>query len=183
MLTISTLKVKTAKGDPPMTTPDDAEPGSVHPPIHKITDALSFKLARLNAINERAGSYHFRRHHDITLTNWRILGLVAAMEPAPSREVRDTLYMDKGQFSRAVSQLTERGLLEASPAATNASAINLRLTEAGRDLHAVLIRFTAERNASTASVLSAEECRTFLHLLDRVWAHAHALVMNRRPPG
>lgn len=163
-----------------MKTMQDTLDRSVHPPIHEITDALSFKLARLNAINERAGSYYFKAYHDITLNQWRILGLIAAMQPVRSREVRDRLYMDKGQFSRVVKQLTERGLIVATPASSNASAIKLRLTEAGSKLHAVLIRFTAERNARTASVLTPKECQTFLRLLDKVGDHAHALLMQRQ---
>lgn len=156
---------------------------SVHPPIEKITDALSFKVARLNAINERAGSHLFKVNHDITLNQWRILGLVSAMGPVASRKVRDCLFMDKGQFSRVVKQLTERGLIEASPMSSNASALALQLTDAGKALHKVLIEFTAERNARTASCLTPEECETFLRLLDKVGAHAHALQMQRQSGG
>lgn len=36
--------------------PKSTERPSVHPEIADITDALSFKVARLNAINDRAGS-------------------------------------------------------------------------------------------------------------------------------
>ncbi|TDL78079.1 MarR family transcriptional regulator [Palleronia sediminis] len=166
-----------------MKTMFDTRNRSVHPPIHEITDALSFKLARLNAINERAGSYYFKLHHDITLNQWRILGLVSAMEPAPARDVRDSLYMDKGQFSRVVKQLVERRLIDISPAPDNASANTLRLTPAGRSLHKVLIGFTAERNARTAAVLTPEECETFLALLDKVGNHAHTLLMKRQDRG
>ncbi len=153
---------------------------TVHPEIDSITDALSFKVARLNAINDRAGGYYFRLHHNVTLNQWRILGLVSAFEPAPSRDIRDRLYMDKSQFSRVVNQLIERGLISAAPLETNASALELRLTEAGRELHETLLRFTAERNARTASVLTPEECKTLLHLLDKVGDHADALLMQRQ---
>lgn len=153
---------------------------SVHPEIKAITDALSFKVARLNAINERAGGYWFKLKHDVTLNQWRILGLVSALGTVPSRAVREKLYMDKGQFSRVVNQLVDRGLIRASPLASNASALALELTDAGRQLHCSLIRFTAERNAVTASVLSPEECKTLLHLLDKVGDHAEALLLERR---
>ena len=153
---------------------------SVHPEIREITDALSFKIARLDAINERAGSHYFKLHHDITLNQWRILGLVSAMGPVPSREVRDKLLMDKGQFSRVVNQLIERGLILSRPRESNASSLLLELTEAGRALHKVLIRFTAERNARTAGALTREECKTFLRLLDKVVDHAEALLLERQ---
>lgn len=163
--------------------PKSTERPSVHPEIADITDALSFKVARLNAINDRAGSYHYKLNHDVTLNQWRILGLVSAFGPVPSREVRERLYMDKGQFSRIVNQLVDRGLIHTRPLASNASALALDLTSAGRKLHDMLIRFTAERNAVTASVLTASECETLLRLLDKVGDHAHALLMERQREG
>lgn len=153
-------------------------PGSVHPPIEQITDALSFKVARLSALNERTGGHYFKSVHDITLNQWRILGLTAALGPVPSRQVRDILYMDKGQFSRVVKQLTERGLIQSAPRASNASASDLIITETGQALHDVLISFTAERNASVVSTLTPEECTEFLRILDKISAHNQQLAQQ-----
>ena len=59
----------------------DFETAAIHPPIETILDALSFRLARLNALNERIGSQHFRRKYDMSLNEWRVLGLTCALEP------------------------------------------------------------------------------------------------------
>ncbi|MFP7673445.1 MarR family winged helix-turn-helix transcriptional regulator [Marivita sp. S0852] len=152
---------------------------SAHPDITQITDALSFKIARLDAINARAGGYLFKQHHDITLNQWRILGLVTAMGPVRSRTVREQLWMDKGQFSRVVKQLVDRGLIQTTPLASNASALTLDVTHEGRKLHKTLIHFTAQRNARTVGTLSRQECETLLRLLDKVTDHADHLQRER----
>ena len=148
----------------------------IHPPILQITDALTFKVARLAALNERAGALHFKSRHEMTVVQWRILGLTAAMGPVASREVRDILFMDKGQFSRVVKQLCERGLLRTAPSPENASAVDLHITEKGQAMHDVLIRFTAERNESVVSVLTPDECAEFLRILQKINAHNQNLL-------
>jgi DNA-binding MarR family transcriptional regulator len=147
----------------------------IHPKIHEITDALTFKVARLSALNERAGGLFFKAEHDITLIQWRVLGLTAALGPVPSRELREILFMDKGQFSRVVKQLVLRDLLETAPSQTNASAVELRLTREGQILHTKLLRFTAVRNEAVVSVLTKEECTEFLRLLEKVDLHNQRL--------
>lgn len=150
--------------------------GRIHPAIREIADALTFKIARFAALNERAGSLRFKEAHDISLNQWRILGLTAALGPVSTRQVRDVLYMDRGQFSRVVKQLVERGLIETSAMPSNASAHELRVTAAGKALHDKLIRFTAERNEAVVSILTPDECAKFLEMLDRINSHNEALL-------
>ena len=148
---------------------------SVHPPIDAITDALSFKVARFAAINERSGSHYFRTVHNITLNQWRVLGLTAALGPVSSSEIREILYMDKGQFSRTVKSLVDDGYIHANTDSNDARAVALELSTKGQTLHDKLLCFTAERNESVVSVLSQEECHTLLNLLDKLRVHNEAL--------
>jgi len=156
--------------------------GQIHPDIRQIADAMSFRIARLAALNEKSGSYHFKNTHDITLNQWRVLGLAQAMGPVESREIRDVLFMDKGQFSRVMAQLVQRGLITTTPAPGNASAVEVRTTQAGSALHDRLIAFTAERNEASVGVLSRAECAEFLRLLDKISAHnLHLHQLRSRP--
>jgi DNA-binding MarR family transcriptional regulator len=147
----------------------------VHPPIGSIRDALSFRIARMAAINERAGGFYFQNELGLRLNEWRVLGLVAAAGVAAFSDIRDQLLIDKGQLSRVVASLVGRGLLESRPSASDARQVDLSLTAKGRALHDRGIAFTAERNEAMADVLSAAECRHLLDMLDRLIAHNEAL--------
>lgn len=159
---------------------------AVHPPIHSIVDALTFRLARLVAINERAGTYYFGKSHDISLNQWRILGLVSALstkhpqspDAVSFEEVRSQLYMDKGQCSRTLKQLTDRGLLQTSQSSTDARVKTLKLTKRGAEKHDLVLKFTRERNEVAASALTAKECQEFLRLLEKLSVHNEALQRN-----
>ena len=151
--------------------------GPVHPPIRSIREALSFRIARLAALNERAGSYHFQATLGLRLNEWRVLGLVASCAPAPTTfaELRDILLIDKGQLSRVVAGLVGRELLQSRPLDSDARQVSLTLTDEGRAVHDVALSFTQTRNEVVVSSLTPDECRTFLRLLDRVLTHNEAL--------
>ena len=142
--------------------------GLVHPSINIITDALTFKVARLAARNERAGMQCFKSKHGITVNQWRVLGLTFALGPVSSREVRDVLYMDKGQFSRVVKQLANLGFIHTTINSGDARTVELSLTREGQKFHDKLIEFTTERNEAVVSVLTAQECEEFIRVLDKI---------------
>lgn len=147
----------------------------VHPPISTILDALSFRLARLNTLNERIGSGHFRKQFNMSLNEWRVLGLTSALEPLSFHRMRDLLLIDKGQLSRVVSRLTERDVIESRPCRMDGRSIELITTEAGRAMHDDMIAFTAERNEAVVEALSPEECAEFLRLLTKITRHNEEL--------
>lgn len=153
----------------------DAHGTKVHPPIATLLDALTFRLARLNALNERAGSRYFRDACQMSLNEWRVLGLTRALAPLSVQRLRDILLMDKGQLSRTIRQLTERGLITSRPLDGDGRAIQLDATEAGLSLHDQILAFTRERNEAVVGALTPAECRTFLHLLDKISRHNEQL--------
>lgn len=148
---------------------------TIHPPIRTLLDALSFRLARLVALNQAAGSLHFRNAHGLSLNEWRVLGLVNALSPVTPGAIRRKLLMDKGQLSRTIKGLTDRGLLEPRPASRDARSVELRLTEAGQALHDEVLVFTAERNEAVVEPLTREECDEFLRILEKLTVHNQML--------
>lgn len=146
------------------------------PAVTKITDALSFRISRLAAINERSGSVHFQKAFGLRLNEWRVLGLAHAGNPIPFALIHATLLVDKGQLSRIVRSLVDRGLLEAHVCATDARQTEIYTTPEGSALHDRVLAFTIERNATMTAVLSEEEIDVFRQLLDRLLVHTEALL-------
>ncbi|MFT7595307.1 MAG: DNA-binding MarR family transcriptional regulator [Paracoccaceae bacterium] len=150
--------------------------GTVHPPIKSIQDALTFQLAHLVALNDRAGSHLFKQLYNLSLNEWRVLGLTYALQPVPLQEIRNILLKDKGQLSRVVRELVSRGLISNEQSPHDARSQMLSLTEQGTSLHDEVIAFTAERNEKVVSDLSREECEIFMQILQKVTRYNEGLI-------
>ncbi|GGA27521.1 MarR family winged helix-turn-helix transcriptional regulator [Neptunicoccus cionae] len=152
------------------------------PQIENLSGALSFRISRLAAINERNGSHHFRNQLGVSLSEWRVIGLVAESEPMLTSTLREILVMDHGLLSRVVKELIARGLLSSQACQTDKRQIELTLTSEGRRLHNDCISFTIERNAVMASVLSPDEQAELNRLLDVMIAHNATLLKSKQDP-
>lgn len=151
--------------------------GRIHPPIGKLTDALSFRIARLAAVNDRAGSAHFREAHGLRLSEWRVLGLTQELQPVDFDRLRRMLVMDKGQLSRTVKALVDRRLIVTVASDTDARKVELRTTPAGADLHDRVLAFTQERNEAMVGSLTPAECAELLRLITKLTAHNNELAL------
>ena len=153
--------------------------GQVHPPIQKLRQALSFRVARLAALNERAGSFHFQAAFNLRLNEWRVLGLTVPEGKILFSELREILWIDKGQLSRVVKSLVDAGLIETSAAQKDARQLELTATEKGKRVHDEALRFTQGRNEAVVETLTPEECATFLRILDKILSHNEELAHKR----
>ena len=147
--------------------------------IESLSEALSFRISRLSAINERSGSQYFRDELGVSLSEWRVLGLVAEFDPATTSSVRESLLMDRGLLSRIVKELCARDLLISQPSPTDKRQTQLFLTPQGWQLHRNCIAFTNERNGSMASVLTPKEQSEFGRMLDLLIKHNVELLRQR----
>jgi DNA-binding MarR family transcriptional regulator len=149
-----------------------------HPPIRSIRDALSYRIARMAAINARAGNIYLQLELGLRLNEWRVMGLIAAGGWASFSAIRDELLIDKGQLSRVVRSLVDRGLLKSRPLVSDSRQIILALTAEGRVLHDRAICFTEERNEKMVSVLTAKECLLLHDMLERLIQH-NAMLLSQ----
>lgn len=152
------------------------ETQGAHPPIDAITDALSFRIARFNLLNERLGAAQFVKRFGITLNEWRVIGLAASMEKPSVSQIRAVMLIDKGQLSRVVAGLTERGLIVTNPSAEDKRVICVGLTDDGEALHAQAIANLKDRNEKTVACLSAGETAEFLRILDMLTSAAESRI-------
>ncbi|MCC6006137.1 MAG: MarR family transcriptional regulator [Rhodobacteraceae bacterium] len=139
-----------------------------HPPVRTILDALNFRLTRIVAINQRLGTRTTRQNFDLSLTEWRVLGVASALERASFQAIRDTLFMDKAQISRALKVLSSRGLITTSPCPEDGRQLLVSLTASGRVLHDKALAVSLQRNEADLSDLTPAEVEIFFDLLDRI---------------
>ena len=147
-----------------------------HPAVSSIADLLSFKVARFSAINQRLGGYWFKKIFNLSLNDWRILGLTAANQPIAFQMIQKTLDMDKGQLSRSVKVLVGRGYISTGPSALDGRAIDLRVTKVGKKLSIEMLKFSKSRNDIAVDCLTKSECKQFLQILKKLTDHSNHIL-------
>tara|TARA_B110000438_G_scaffold38748_1_gene38548 strand:+ start:206 stop:805 length:600 start_codon:yes stop_codon:yes gene_type:complete len=147
-----------------------------HPAVSSIADLLSFKVARFSAINQRLGGYWFKKIFNLSLNDWRILGLTAAKQPIAFKIVQKTLDMDKGQLSRSVKVLVGRGYISTGPSALDGRAIDLRVTDVGKKLSIEMLNFSKSRNDIAVDCLTKSECEQFLQILKKLTDYSNHIL-------
>jgi len=97
-----------------------------------------------------------------------VLGLTAALEPVRFGTLARRLLIDKGQLSRLVKGLIERGLIATAPDDEDQRTLRLSATAAGRALHDEALSGAFARNNLIVSAMTAEEAETLFRLLDKL---------------
>jgi len=153
------------------TASKSAEPRNVHPRIKTLRQALSFKVAKLAALNERSGSLYFQKALGLRLNEWRVLGVIVPEGEMLFSELRDALRIDKGQLSKVVKSLNEQALITSRISDIDARQVTLSVTVKGLKTHEKALKFTQSRNDEVVATLTSEECAEFMHLLDKILQH------------
>ena len=140
----------------------------VHPSIRNVTEALTFQLGRIAALNHHVGGHIFREELDISLTQWRVIALIQALAPANTSRIRKILFMDKGQLSRTVKSLVARNYVEANPSKEDVRTLHLTLTEEGAQLYPRAIAHLRTTNEVFVENLTPDECTEFMRILRKI---------------
>ena len=148
----------------------------IHPPVKSIRDLLSFKVARLSALNQRLGGALIKEVFDLSLNDWRILGLVASNKKLAFKKLQSILYMDKGQLSRSVKLLVKREYIRTELTKEDARAVDLIVTSTGKKLNDKILHFSKNRNDIAIDCLTKQECESFLLTLKKVTDHSEKIL-------
>ncbi len=162
------------------------KPGAAPPGIRAL---LSYRINALANQLSRGAALRYKREFGVSLWEWRTVALLGEPAADGGRALSQTDLarlggLDKGQVSRVVSGLAERGLVLRTADASDARGVRLSLTRAGRRLYEGLIAAAAERNDVLLQSLSATEHALLDSALARLNAAARGLIdAERRAAG
>jgi DNA-binding MarR family transcriptional regulator len=150
-----------------------------------IRALLSYRINALANQLSRGAALRYKREFGVSLWEWRTIALLG--EPAldetkalSQTDLARLAGLDKGQVSRVVSGLAERGLVLRVADASDARGVRLSLTRTGRRLYEGLITAAAERNDALLGTLSAAEHALLESALARLNATARGLIDAER---
>lgn len=150
---------------------DQAEPIG---PSLTIKDLLSYRIHRVSSLLSRSAAVRYRKDFDVSLGEWRALALLGAFAPMSLNQLAREADLDKGQMSRVVSGLVERGFIMREAARQRERAA-LILTPAGKRIYRGLMKAAAERNAAFLASLAPAELQALNAALDKLDALGRAM--------
>lgn len=131
----------------------------------------SFLPYVLNNLAERVSANLSRIYADeyqLSIPEWRVLANLAEHRTLNARQIVSFTTMEKSKVSRAVSNLTERGLISQQRAEGDSRAKDLMLTSAGKALYASIVPKVLAWERELLDEMSSGEYRDLLYLLDKL---------------
>lgn len=154
----------------------DKRQGLRHP--QALGDLLIYRLGRLYAT---AGAMTLRvceGEFGIPRREWRLLAVLGEAGELQPSELATRAELDRARTSRALTALQAKGLVERHVVASDRRLARVRLTDAGRSLHARLLPRVAAINGAILGPLDDDRVAALDDLLATLQRQANQLLQD-----
>ncbi len=150
-------------------TPSPARQGAAHhhAPL-KLEDFLPYRLSILSNTVSQAIADDYQQHHDLGVTEWRVMAVLARFPGLSAREVAERTAMDKVAVSRALARLVANGRVKRAVHATDRRRSVLCLTPSGWTTHDAIAPLARQRERDLLARLDTEERAWLARILDKL---------------
>jgi len=146
-------------------TPARAE----HAPL-QLEHFLPYRLSILpNTISQTIAD-DYQSRHDLSVTEWRVMAVLARFEGLSAREVAERTAMDKVAVSRALARLVAAGRVDRTVHDNDKRRSVLKLSAAGWAIHDDVAPMARAREREVLAKLDAEERQWLERILDKLLA-------------
>jgi len=134
----------------------------------KLDNFLPSIMSNLAATISRKLSTIYVQEYGLSTSQWRILANLAQYKTLTASEIVSYTEMEKTRVSRAVSGLTQRGLLNQTRAAGDSRLKDLSLTVSGKELYQSIVPKVLIWERELLNGLSSGEYRDLMYLLEKL---------------
>lgn len=140
---------------------------------------VALRMIRLFGLLRRSGALAQRREFDLSEIEWRIITQVGGFAPLSLNGLADLLLLDRGQLSRAVKGMVERGLLERERK-PGGPELQIDITAKGRELYTGMVKRAIERDHRLTRGIPEEDLETIRRLVDLMIVRAEEMLEDER---
>jgi len=137
-----------------------------------VRQFLTFQVIRLaNALKANV-TRRYLSDFDLSVPEWRLLGMTIDFEPVRFSELVANSSMDKGQVSRTLQMLVKRGIVAARAvgrSAEGSTPVILTVTPKGRRLYRTVLPVSQRNQARLLRMLSREERKSLYTTLNKLF--------------
>ncbi|MBQ4847277.1 MarR family transcriptional regulator [Pseudoalteromonas sp. MMG005] len=134
----------------------------------KIEEFLPYRLVKLANKVSHAFSEVYFEEAGLSMPQWRAVAHLAQRETCSAKTLCDLTEIDKSTMSRAVKQLTDKGIIELCTDANDKRAKLLSLTSEGKALFNQLSEKAQQWESDVLASLSHSERDTLLSVISKV---------------
>jgi DNA-binding MarR family transcriptional regulator len=145
------------------------------PASEGIRGLVSMRMIRLFVMLRKSGVMAQRRQFDLSETEWRMMTQLGEAAPLSLNGLADAMLQDRGQLSRAVKSMVERGLLtrERKPGGPE---IEIALSDEGSAIYARMVEWVHERDRLLTQGVPPEDVAVVWRVLGQMMERAQGMV-------
>ncbi len=144
-----------------------APPHAEHAPL-QLEHFLPYRLSILSNTISQTIADDYQRRYDISMTEWRVMAVLARFHGLSAREVAERTAMDKVAVSRALARLVDAGRVDRATHDNDKRRSVLSLTEAGWTMHDEVAPMARAREREVLARLDAKEQAWLNRILDKL---------------
>lgn len=133
-----------------------------------LTQFLTFRIARLNAVLNLQATRLLEAGHGLTLGQWRMIVTIGAGHAQTSRQLFEMTRMDPALISRVLRQLEDQGLLRTKRSSQDRRILDVCLTDEGARVFRETFPVMQARQRKLAGSFSADELKLLDGFFDRL---------------
>jgi len=136
---------------------------------------LSMRMVRLFVLLRKGGILAQRRQFGLSETEWRIMTQLGEAAPLSLNGLADAMLQDRGQLSRAVKAMVERGVLtrERKPGGPE---IEIDLSDEGRAIYGSMVEWVHLRDRVLTAGIPAEDVTQVWRVLGEMMNRAQEML-------
>lgn len=155
-------------------------PAQVPAQVPDLSRLFTYNLSLLANLLSRGAAARYSREFGVTLMEWRVIGSLALDAPLSLQQISHRFDLDKGQSSRTVAGLLERGLVHRSVNGDDRRSIELKLTPSGWRLYRRILLSARERSERLLGCLDAGERKAFLRTFGKLMTEARTIYAEEK---
>lgn len=152
---------------------------SEHAPL-ELERFLPYRLSILSNTISQEIARDYQQRFDLSVTEWRVMAVLARFESLSARDVAQRTAMDKVAVSRALARLVESGRVIRRTHAGDKRKSILRLSARGWKIHATVAPLARAHEAELLAKLDAAERTWLQRILDKLEVGSPILLSARR---
>lgn len=138
-----------------------------HAPL-QLERFLPYRLSILSNTISQAIADDYQRRYDLSVTEWRVMAVLARFEGLSAREVAERTAMDKVAVSRALARLVAAARVNRATHDNDKRRSVLSLTDTGWAIHDEVAPMARKREREVLAKLDAEERAWLTRILDKL---------------
>ena len=131
---------------------------------------VTYRLAKLQSRLNAQGTAILKDNSGLSLVEWRVIQVIRMFDNPSLSQIADHVQMDKGQLSRKIKGMIEKGLLNSRRDDGDKRIQKLGLTEKAIEINHRLMPIMEQRQHNLLADVTPDELDLFYRVIDKIEA-------------